>query len=67
MVAALDYDPVVVSLREGEPARAAAAYWATANPRNVAGDELPWNWCRMPAGVTALEALTRAVSGEQVT
>ena len=102
MVAALDYDPVIVSLREGELARAFAAYWATADPRNVSGDELPSNWCRMPAGVsqgagaaadvacipavvphlaewldreldpapagvTALEALTRAVSGEQVT
>jgi hypothetical protein len=52
MVAALDYDPVVVELREGELDEVVAAYWATADPRNRAGDELPWNWCRMPAGVS---------------
>jgi hypothetical protein len=51
MVAAPDYDPVVVELREGELDRALNAYWSTADPRNLAGDELPWNWCRMPAGV----------------
>jgi hypothetical protein len=55
MVAALDYDPVVVELREGELERAVDAYWATADPRNVAGDELPWNWCRTPAGVARSE------------
>ena len=51
MVAAPDYDPVVVELRAGELERAVAAQWSIADPRNVAGDELPWNWCRMPAGV----------------
>jgi hypothetical protein len=52
MVAALDYDPVVVELREGELEAAVEAHWATADPRNAAGDELAWNWCRMPAGVS---------------
>jgi 2',3'-cyclic-nucleotide 2'-phosphodiesterase (5'-nucleotidase family) len=52
MVAALDYDPVVVELREGELEAAVAAHWAVADPSNAAGDELPWNWCRMPAGVS---------------
>jgi hypothetical protein len=52
MVAALDYDPVVVEVREGELDTAIEAHWAIADPRNVAGDDLPWNWCRMPAGVS---------------
>jgi hypothetical protein len=52
MVAAPDYDPVVVELRAGELERAVAAQWSIADPRNVAGDDLPWNWCRMPAGVS---------------
>ncbi len=51
MVAALDYDPVLVELGEGELERAAEAHWSFADPANVAGDDLAWNWCRMPAGV----------------
>jgi 2',3'-cyclic-nucleotide 2'-phosphodiesterase (5'-nucleotidase family) len=51
MVAALDYDPVVVELGNGELERAVEAQWRFADPRNTAADELPWNWCRMPAGV----------------
>jgi hypothetical protein len=52
MVAAPDYDPVVVELRDGDLERAVDAQWAIADPRNLAGDDLPWNWCRMPAGVS---------------
>jgi hypothetical protein len=52
MVAATDYDPVVVELRPGELERAVEAQWATADPRNTATDDLAWNWCRMPAGVS---------------
>jgi hypothetical protein len=52
MVAALDYDPVVVELRERELDAAVEAHWADADPSNPAGDELAWNWCRMPAGVS---------------
>jgi 2',3'-cyclic-nucleotide 2'-phosphodiesterase (5'-nucleotidase family) len=51
-VAAPDYDPVVVELRAGELDRAVATQWSIADPRNEAGDDLPWNWCRMPAGVS---------------
>lgn len=47
------YDPVVVELRPGELERAASAHWATADPRNAATDVLPWNWCRMPVGLSA--------------
>jgi 2',3'-cyclic-nucleotide 2'-phosphodiesterase (5'-nucleotidase family) len=53
LVAAPDYDPVIVELRPGELRRAAETYWAIADPRNVAADRLAWNWCRMPAGVSA--------------
>lgn len=53
MCASPDYAPVVAELRPGELRAAAAAQWSTADPRNTAGDELPWNWCRMPAGVSA--------------
>jgi len=52
MVAALDYDPVLVELRAGELDRALELQWATADPANSATDALPWNWCRMPAGVS---------------
>lgn len=52
MVAAPGYDPVVVELRDGELARAADSYRSIADPGNLAGDELPWNWCRMPPGVS---------------
>jgi len=51
IVAAPDYDPVVVELQPGELERAVDAYWSIADPQNLAGDELAWNWCRMPAGV----------------
>jgi hypothetical protein len=47
------YDPVVVELRPGELSKAAAAHWATADPRNATADAVYWNWCRMPAGTSA--------------
>jgi len=47
------YDPVVVDLRPGELERAASVHWTIADPRNTATDVLPWNWCRMPLGVSA--------------
>lgn len=47
------YDPVVVTLRPGELRDAVDAHWATADPRNLEGDRVWWNWCRMPAGVSA--------------
>jgi hypothetical protein len=52
MVAAPDFDPVVVELERGELRTAIDAYWATADPRTVDSDTLAWNWCRMPAGVS---------------
>jgi len=52
MAASEDYDPVVVSLRDGELERAIEAHWTVADPHNTAGDELPWNWCRLPLGVS---------------
>ena len=42
MVAAPDYDPVVIELRAGELERAVATQWSIADPRNAAGDDLPW-------------------------
>jgi hypothetical protein len=62
MVAAPDYDPVVVELGDGELDRAAEAYWSLADPRNVAGDELAWNWCRMPPGVARGAAAPASVA-----
>jgi hypothetical protein len=62
MVAALDYDPVVVELREGELEAAVEAHWAIADPQNAAGDELAWNWCRMPAGVSRGESAPASVA-----
>ena len=47
------YDPMIVELRRGEFERAARAYWAAAEPRNTTTDALPWNWCRMPPGLSA--------------
>jgi hypothetical protein len=49
-----DYVPVVAELRPGELRAAAAAYARTADPQNVQGDQLAWNWCRMPAGISAV-------------
>jgi hypothetical protein len=49
--AALDYDLTVAALRPGELQAAAAAQWASADPRNTAADVLHWNWCRMPVGI----------------
>ena len=62
MVAALDYDPVVVELREGELEAAVEVHWAIADPQNAAGDELAWNWCRMPAGVSRGESAPASVA-----
>jgi hypothetical protein len=52
LVGAPGYDPVVVELRPGELERAASVHWAIADPRNTATDVLPWNWCRMPVGLS---------------
>ena len=62
MVASLDYDPVVVELREGELDAAVEAHWAIADPSNAAGDALAWNWCRMPAGVSRGERAPASVA-----
>jgi len=50
--AALDYDVVVAELRPGELRTAIDAHRSTADPANRAGDDLAWNWCRMPPGVS---------------
>ena len=52
LFAALDYDLHVLALRPGELRTLVERYWATADPRNPAGDRVWWNWCRMPAGVS---------------
>jgi 2',3'-cyclic-nucleotide 2'-phosphodiesterase (5'-nucleotidase family) len=48
---ARDYGPVVVELRPGELRRVVERHAAITDPRNRAGDEPWWNWCRMPAAV----------------
>jgi 2',3'-cyclic-nucleotide 2'-phosphodiesterase (5'-nucleotidase family) len=47
-----DYPLAVAELRPGELEAAAEAYWRDADPRNASGDDLAWNWCRMPAGTS---------------
>jgi hypothetical protein len=48
-----DDRPVVAELRPGEFRAAVDAYEATSDPRSRDGDRVWWNWCRMPAGVSA--------------
>jgi hypothetical protein len=38
--------------RPGELRTAADALRTTADPSNTDGDRLPWNWRRMPAGIS---------------
>jgi hypothetical protein len=52
LFAAPDYELVLAELRAGELRALTAAYWTVADPRNVAGDMVWWNWCRMPAGIS---------------
>jgi hypothetical protein len=47
-----DYDVVVADLRAGELRAAIDTCRATADPGNRAGDDLAWNWCRMPPGLS---------------
>jgi hypothetical protein len=49
---ARDYGPVIVDLEPGEFAGVRERYAAIADPRTRAGDDLWWNWCRMPAGLS---------------
>ena len=49
---ARDYGPVVVELEAGELDTLVARHAAIADPAAPAGDDLWWNWCRMPAAVS---------------
>ena len=53
-----DFDVVLAEVRPGELERAIDAHWAMADPRNAAADAVPWNWCRMPAGVSGVADAT---------
>jgi hypothetical protein len=57
-----DYGPVIVELAAGELDRVVEHHAAISDPRNRAGDEPWWNWCRMPAGVSAGTADPRSVA-----
>jgi len=59
--AAPDYDVVVAELRPGELRTAIETYAATADPGNRAADDLVWNWCRMPPGVSVRDESSVAV------
>jgi hypothetical protein len=48
-----DYGLCVAELRPGELRAAARVQWGHADPRNTAADGEHWNWCRMPAGISA--------------
>jgi hypothetical protein len=52
LLGAPGYDPVIAELRPGELERAIRMHWTFADPRHTMADVLPWNWCRMPAGVS---------------
>jgi hypothetical protein len=61
-----DYGPVVVELEAGELDLVVARHAAIADPAAAAGDDLWWNWCRMPAAVsvgTAHPASVAVVAG----
>jgi hypothetical protein len=47
-----DDRPVIVELRPGELGAAVGAHDRVADPDARAGDDLWWNWCRMPAAVS---------------
>jgi hypothetical protein len=48
-----DDRPVVVEVEEGELRAAVRAHEVTADPQAREGDDVWWNWCRMPAAVSA--------------
>jgi hypothetical protein len=48
-----DDRPVIAELRPGEFRAAVDSYEAISDPRSRDGDRVWWNWCRMPAGVSA--------------
>jgi hypothetical protein len=47
-----DYGPVIVELEPGDLDTICARHAATADPGARETDNLWWNWCRMPAGVS---------------
>jgi 2',3'-cyclic-nucleotide 2'-phosphodiesterase (5'-nucleotidase family) len=49
---ASDYGPVIVELQPGELDRVRERHAAAADPRARETDDLWWNWCRMPAGLS---------------
>jgi hypothetical protein len=57
-----DYGPVIVELEPGELDTAIERHAAIADPRNREGDDLWWNWCRMPASVDAATANPTSVA-----
>jgi Calcineurin-like phosphoesterase len=57
-----DYTLVVAELRPGELRAALRTQWAYADPRNREADGEHWNWCRMPAGVSAPDGDTATVA-----
>jgi hypothetical protein len=44
---------VIVDLEPGELRSAVDIYNTISDPRNREGDQVHWNWCRMPAAVTS--------------
>jgi 2',3'-cyclic-nucleotide 2'-phosphodiesterase (5'-nucleotidase family) len=62
MLPSPEYDPVVVELRPGELAAARAAHDRAADPANRAADGIWWNWCRMPAGISAGDGEPRTLA-----
>ena len=59
---ARDYGPVVVELEAGELDRVVARHAAIADPRARSGDDLWWNWCRMPAAVSVAASAPASVA-----
>nr|WP_161556630.1 metallophosphoesterase [Micromonospora acroterricola] len=51
-----DDRPAVVQLRPGEYAALHRTVTAWADPANPAGDQVWWNWCRMPPGLSTTTA-----------
>ena len=58
-----DDRPVVVRLRPGQLQALVDSHDAVTSPRARHGDDVWWNWCRMPAGVSVVDdrAVTVAV------
>jgi 2',3'-cyclic-nucleotide 2'-phosphodiesterase (5'-nucleotidase family) len=57
-----DYGPVTVELGPGELRRVVEHHAAIADPANRAGDDLWWNWCRLPAAVDSSTPDPRSVA-----